>query len=300
MAPPVLSRATFVVVLAYVAAIGAAAVTLQLASELGLLWATVIADVVATLVVFAFSAGTNNSSMYDPYWSVAPVCIAGLWALHPEAQGEPARALLVVVLVNLWGWRLTLNWWRGWRGLDHEDWRYADMRPRAAWPYWLVSLAGFHGVPTVLVLLGCFALWPALVTGDRSLGIVDGIGALLTLAAIVLEALADGQLTDFRRQVAAARARGEVVEHPLLTTGLWAWSRHPNYLGEITFWIGLFVIGMGADPSAWWTAVGPVAMLLLFCFVSVPLIETRLRATRPQYADYSRRVPAILPWPPLR
>jgi steroid 5-alpha reductase family enzyme len=298
MAPPLISRSTGFVLTGYLLAFAAAAASRFATADLGLLPATAIADVVATLVVFGFSVATNNSSMYDPYWSVAPVCIAGYWWLHPEAEGNPVRAGIVVVLVSLWGWRLTTNWWRGWQGLGHEDWRYAGMRARAGRAYWLLAFTGFHFFPTVIVGLGCLALWPALVTGKLRFGVLDGVGIAITLTGILVEAIADQQLVRFKRDVAARRARGELVEHPLLTTGLWAWSRHPNYFGEITFWFGLFVIGFAANPGAWWTAVGPLAMVLLFTGVSVPLIETRLRATRPQYAEHAERVSALVPWPP--
>ena len=298
MAPPLVSRASLIVLIAYLTAFAAAAVSLVATAHLGLLAATAIADVVATIVVFGFSVGTNNASMYDPYWSVAPVCIAGCWWLHPGAQGDPVRAVVVVVLVNLWGWRLTYNWWRGWRGLGHEDWRYAGMRAHAGRAYWLLAFAGFHFFPTVIVYLGCLALWPALVSGKLPLGVIDGVGVGIALTGILVEAIADHQLVRFKREASARHARGESVERPLLTAGLWAWSRHPNYFGEITFWVGLFVIGLAADLGAWWAAVGPLAMVLLFTGVSVPLLDARLRATRPDYAEHAKRVSAIVPWPP--
>ncbi len=298
MAPPLVSRANLIVLLAYLAALGAAAVSLVVAADRGLLTATAIANVVATIVVFGFSVGTNNSSMYDPYWSVAPVCIAGWWGLHPGANGDPVRAVVVVALVNAWGWRLTYNWWRGWHGLGHEDWRYAGMRARAGRAYWPVAFAGFHFFPTVIVCLGCLALWPALVTGKLRFGVLDGVGTAIALTGILVESIADHQLARFKRDVVARRARGETVDHPLLTAGIWAWSRHPNYFGEITFWVGLFVIGLAADPGAWWTALGPLAMVLLFTGVSVPLIDARLRATRPDYAEHAKRVSGLVPWPP--
>jgi steroid 5-alpha reductase family enzyme len=283
------------VVLAYLAALSGATASLWLMSSIDLLWSTALADLVATCVVFAFSVGANNSSIYDAFWSVAPLGITGYWAAHPAAQGDPVRTVVVVALVVVWGCRLTYNWWRGWRGLEHEDWRYAAMRPRSGRAYWLVSLAGFHLFPTTVVFLGCLPLWCALVVGTRPFGWLDAVGAGVTMSSIVVEAVADRQLARHRGAVAAARARGETIEHPLLTEGLWAWSRHPNYLGELGFWAGLFIIGLAAQPTSWWTFAGLVAMGLLFTLVSVPLIENRLRATRPQYADYAARVPAILP-----
>jgi steroid 5-alpha reductase family enzyme len=89
-------------------------------------------------------------------------------------------------------------------------------------------------------------------------------------------------------------APGRIVDR-----GLWRWSRHPNYLGEVGFWWGLWLFGLAAAPGWWWTVVGPLVMVALFVFVSVPLMDDRSLARRPGYAEHMRRVPALLPWSPL-
>ncbi|HET6981340.1 MAG TPA: DUF1295 domain-containing protein, partial [Myxococcaceae bacterium] len=107
-----------------------------------------LADVAATLVVFAFSVRHDNSSVYDPYWSVAPICIAAYWA---GTGGVDLRALLVVLLVTAWGTRLTANWVARWRGLRDEDFRYVEIRSKAGRLYWPASLLGIHLLPTAWV-----------------------------------------------------------------------------------------------------------------------------------------------------
>jgi steroid 5-alpha reductase family enzyme len=72
--------------------------------------------------------------------------------------------------------------------------------------------------------------------------------------------------------------------------------RHPNYFGEISFWWGLWLFGVAADPGFWWTIVGPLVMTALFTFISVPMIDRRLRAKKPGYIDPMRRTPAVIPW----
>jgi steroid 5-alpha reductase family enzyme len=106
-------------------------------------------------------------------------------------------------------------------------------------------------------------------------------------AAIALETAADRQLHRFTRDPAN---RGRVADR-----GLWRYSRHPNYLGEIGFWWGLWLFAVAAAPAWWWTIAGPIAMVLLFTFVSVPLMDRRSLERRPAYADHMRRVPALLP-----
>ncbi|GER85146.1 hypothetical protein KTAU_37810 [Thermogemmatispora aurantia] len=288
-----MKRAFAIVTLAYVLALGVAWVTLQLLQQS---WpplaALAVADAVATIVVFVFSVLTNNSSLYDPYWSVAPIPIALFWLLQPGSDGlANARHVLIFVLLCLWALRLTLNWARRWHGLEHEDWRYVDIRKSTGHWYWPVSLLGIHLMPTVLVFLGCLSLWPNLSDRGTPLVLTDGLAALVTLAAVTIEALADQQMEHFRTRPAAERGP--------LPPGLWSWSRHPNYFGEVLFWWGLYLFVLAAHPAFWWTIIGPLAMLALFLGISIPLMERHLLAKYPaSYAEYQRRVSPFFPWPP--
>jgi steroid 5-alpha reductase family enzyme len=268
---------------------GLAAALAASALEGAPLWQIIaVADVAATLVIFAFSFAFNNSSFYDPYWSVAPMAVAPALALSASLSAPGLRRALLTVLVCAWGARLTYNWARGFPGFHHEDFRYVDLRRKTGRAYWLVSLFGLHLMPTVTVYLGMLALLPALVTGDRPVGLLDGLGLLLTALSILLEATADEQLRAFRRENPAP---GRIMDR-----GLWGYCRHPNYLGEMGFWWGLYLCGLGADPSAaWWTAAGPLWITALFVFISVPLIDQRSLARRPGYREHMARVPALLP-----
>ena len=283
------------VALCYLAALAAAAGVVYSGERLGLgspLAACAAADVAATIVVFAFSVGFNNSSFYDPYWSVAPMVIAPFLAAQSGSlnRANSTRQLIVLTLVAIWGARLTWNWVRGWTGLGHEDWRYRDIRAKAGTLYWPASFLGLHFFPTVLVLLGCGALWPALAVGTAPLGALDLAALVVTGGAIWIEGSADNQL---RRFVRAQHGPGTICKD-----GLWAWSRHPNYFGEVSFWWGLFLFGWAADSTVHWTIVGPLAMTGLFVFVSVPLLDKRSLARRPQYAEHMKKVSRLIPLPP--
>jgi steroid 5-alpha reductase family enzyme len=248
-----------------------------------------VADVVATGVVFAASALLVNASLYDPYWSVAPPVIAAAWLASGEADGDGTRAAVVLVLVTLWGVRLTANWATGWRGLRQEDWRYRDLResPNGGLPFWAVSLLGIQLMPTLLVFLGMLPVWPAVAHGGHGFGVLDVVAVVVTVAAIATEATADLQLRAFARD---PRNRAAIAD-----TGLWAWSRHPNYLGQIGFWWGLWLFALAADPSWWWTVIGPLAMVGLFTFVSIPLMDARSLRRRPGYAEHMATVGALIP-----
>jgi steroid 5-alpha reductase family enzyme len=286
------TRAFSLIAMAYAAGMVAAAITVvgitAVAPDVNPMMRAFWADIVATCVIFGFSKTHNNSSFYDAYWSVAPVPIAVYWALVPEAAGADAlRQLVVGTLLSAWAIRLTYNWARGWTGLDHEDWRYIDQREFAGSFYWLVSFAGLHMMPTLMVFAGCLALWPSLVTGTQPFGALDVAAAVITAGAILLEGTADQQLRRFRLSQPPAGS--------ILDTGVWSYCRHPNYLGEIGFWWGLYLFALAADPAAWWTGGGAVAITLLFRFVSLKLIDDRMLKSRPDYRARMERVPALLP-----
>lgn len=244
------------------------------------------ADVVATLVVYAFSIRLDNGSVYDPYWSVAPPLIALYW-IGLASPASALRQVVVTALVFVWSIRLTCNWARGWQGLHQEDWRYTDLYEKA--PKWLISLTGIHLFPTLQVYLGCLALVPALARGGAPFGALDGVAMIVTGGAVLIELVADEQL----RRFAARKQPGDIMSE-----GMWSWSRHPNYFGELGFWWGLFLFGLSADASYWWTIIGPVAMTLMFHFASIPMLDRRSLERRPGYAEHMQRVNALIPWWP--
>ena len=251
-----------------------------------------LADVVATLVVFGFSFLLRNSSMYDPYWSVQPVVIAAFWWWWPtDAEPDSLRRILATVLLVAWSVRLTGNFFYGWRGLSQEDWRYVNLQKANGRAYLLVSLTGIHLFPTVLVYSGCIPLMPALNTGGRPWNAIDVLATIVTAVAVLLETAADWQLHRF--------VRTNTEPGRTLDTGLWAWSRHPNYLGEILLWWGLAFFGYAAGGPLW-VFGGALAITLLFVFISIPMIEKRSFARRPEYAQYCRLVPMLLPFIPFR
>lgn len=285
--PPDRAGSLALCAVAYLVAAVVAVLVLRWLDDLHPIVAVAVADVAATLVVFGFSVALDNSSVYDPYWSVAPLLIGLYFAFEASDGASRLRRVVVLVLVALWGVRLTANWIRRWSGLEHEDWRYAEMRPKAGRAYWLVSLFGFHLMPTAIVFGGCLPLYWVLGS-SRPPGVIDVVAALVTLIAIGIEARADTELHRFQQR------RPDPGE--TLRTGLWGRCRHPNYLGEILFWWGLYAFVLGAAPGRWWTGFGAVVMTLLFVFISVPLIDERMVARRPGYRERMKRVPALLPF----
>jgi steroid 5-alpha reductase family enzyme len=255
-------------------------------------WArSLVAGLGATCLLWLVGLLRGNPSVFDPYWSIAPIAVAAAWASDPaSALACAPRQFIVLCLVGAWGLRLTYHWSRTFAGLDHEDWRYTDMRRTSGRLFPLVNLVVIHLLPTLMLLLACAAAYPALVTGTRPLGPLDAIAALWTLAAIVLEARADRIMRAFR---AGPRVPGQICE-----AGPWGWLRHPNYLGEIGFWWGLYLFSASAEPEAEWAALGPLVISALLMLYSAPALDRRMAARYPAYRAYMRRVPSLLPHRP--
>ena len=288
-----MTRAFSLCALAYVIALCVAVIIVYALGDRHPILIVFTADIAATLVIYAFARVFRNASFYDPYWSVAPLAIVLYYTLV-ASSGDVVliRQVFVVTLVFIWGIRLTLNWARQWRGLGHEDWRYANFRSKSKGWFWIVELMGIEMMPTTIVFLGCLSLYPALATGTNPFGVLDWIAIVVTAGAIILETTADEQLRKF---VKANSKPGKIM-----STGLWAYSRHPNYLGEIMLWWGLFLFALSADLSYWWVVVGPVAMTLLFIFISIPMMDKRSLERKPGYEEHMRKVPAMFPWVPKK
>ena len=291
--------------LAYVVTLGVGWITL-LALGQSPIWDMFWADIAATVAIFIFSRLYKNSSFYDAYWSVIPPLIALYWAFEATAIEATAieataieatavaiddtRAWLVVVLVWLWGIRLTVNWATYWPGLEHEDWRYGPIKTNAGKWNALADFSAIHLFPTVIVFVACLPIYAAVAMDARPLNWLDYVAAAVTALAIIIELLSDIQLHRFL----AHRKEGEIMK-----TGLWAYSRHPNYFGEWLFWAGLALFGIAAVPSAWWWVLpGAIAMLVMFLVASIPMIDKRSVERRPEYEAHMARVSGFVPWFP--
>lgn len=296
------------ILLAYaVALLAAAALWLDLPLLVALQQSSVleqafIADVIATLVIFGFSTAHQNASFYDAYWSVAPPILLAFFigaeriGFGAEPIGEAplfdTRLVVVSLLVGGWAIRLTHNWARGWQGLHHADWRYVDLQEKTGSLWCLVNLLGIHLFPTVLVFVGCIALYVCANPLAAPFNLFDVLALIVGGAALWLENRADNQLRAFRLD---PKNSGQT-----LTSGVWAWCRHPNYLGEIGFWVALYLFACGAaaqGPLAAfdWALWGPVSMLILFVFISIPMIDKRL-AGRAGFNEHKAKTYALLPF----
>lgn len=255
-----------------------------------LLWDSLIADLVMTVVVFVFSRALKNSSFYDAYWTVIPVFFLAYWIAERSPEASTARIVCVSVVVIAWSVRLTSNWARFYPGHPHEDWRYPMLREKHPKIEFWTDLMGIHVVPTLCVFAGMLPMYAAICLPGRAFGVVDVLATVLGLACVYLSLAADKQLRDF----AATKKPGEALKH-----GLWGLSRHPNYLGEIGFWVSLMIFGFAA-LTAWWLPLGAVTMIALFFGASIPMMEERSLERRPEYQEVIDTVPKLVPFPRRR
>ena len=243
------------------------------------------ADVAATLLVYLVSVPLGNASVYDPYWSVAPV------VMLPFAISEfgkwNAGTIALLVCVVYWGVRLTANWAYTFRGYAHQDWRYTMLREKTGAFYPLVSLLGIMLFPTLVVF---FCLLPALYyIQNGGVNWMTGLGFLLCLSAATLQLIADAQMHAFQTRVKNRAA--------ILRTGVWRHARHPNYLGEILMWWGVYLVTVSALPQLWPLGLGALLNTLMFLFISIPMAETRLSGYKEGFNAYVVETNRLLPLP---
>lgn len=287
-----MTKAYILICVSYLLALAAAWITLAFVADYHLLIQVLIADVVATIVIFAFSVVFKNSSFYDAYWSVIPMVIVG-YLISLQTDAELIRQLMLALVILLWGFRLTANWAYTWSGLDHVDWRYVNLQKKAGLLWWPLSFTGVHLYPTILVFLGCIPMYHALVIGTQPINGFDYLALTVGLVSVWIEFQSDRELHRFRD---VRHSRTEVLD-----TGLWSLCRHPNYLGEIGVWVSVLLFGYAAVGYAdYWMLAGSAAMILLFTIVSIPMIEKKLIEDKPGYVAYKAKTFSLIPLSKLR
>jgi len=242
-----------------------------------------IADVAATLFVYLVSLPLGNASVYDPYWSVAPVVIL------PLAIGQfgvwNTGTILLLACVSYWGVRLTANWAYTFQGYSHQDWRYSMLREKSGALYPLVSLFGIMLFPTMVVYVCTLPALHYIQVGGVNL--FTCLGFALCLSAATLQLVADIQLHRFQKQ---ANNRGAIIR-----SGVWRHARHPNYLGEILMWWGVYLVMLSVLPSLWPLGIGALVNTLMFLFISIPMAETRMAGYKEGFDRYVAETNRLLP-----
>lgn len=221
---------------------------------------------------------THVDSMWSLFFALAAYTAAGLMNVIS------VRAMLVLVLVTLWALRLFIYLTRRNWG-PHEDHRYVEIRNNNQPNFAFKSIYIIFGLQAVLAWIISISLFGG-ISSPAPINMLDYVGAAIILFGFCWETIADSQLSQFK---ANPNNKGKV-----LSSGLWRYSRHPNYFGECCVWWGFYCIALAG--GAWWAIVSPVLMtLLLFKVSGVSLLEKTITERRPAYADYMRRTNAFIP-----
>ncbi len=234
---------------------------------------------------FVVSLIRKRNDVADVAWGLGFVLLAWLSLYLFNDQG--LRGLVVCVLVSSWGFRLAWHIHTRNKGKT-EDYRYQKWR--LEWGKWFYIRSYLQVYLLQGGLLFLIAL-PVLIINQYSVGplnALDVVGLVVWLIGFVFEAVGDAQLTRFIKNPAN---RGKLMQ-----TGLWAYTRHPNYFGEVTQWWGIWLFALSV-PFGWMTIVGPITITILILKVSgIPMLEEKL-AQHPDFAEYKRKVSNFIPLP---
>jgi steroid 5-alpha reductase family enzyme len=250
--------------------------------------ASAVAIAVLMVVTWAISLPLRNVSIVDFVWGLGFVVVA--WVSYVVGDGLAERKLLLALMTTVWGLRLAL--YLLWRNAGQgEDPRYVALRRRrgerfAFQSLWLVF--GLQGVVMAVVSLPVQV--GSVPEQPDTLGAVEVVGVVVWAVGLFFEAVGDAQLARFK---ADPDHRGQVLDR-----GLWRYTRHPNYFGDISVWWGIWIVA-AATGVGLYAVVGPIVMTFFLLRVSgVPLLERTIATRRPAYDDYVARTNAVFPAPP--
>jgi steroid 5-alpha reductase family enzyme len=241
------------------------------------------------VVMWLISLALKNSSIVDIFWGTGFVLIAWLtFLLFPE--GYLPRKILSVLLVSIWGLRLSIHIFLRNKGKG-EDFRYQKWRNEAGPSWWYRSFFKVFLLQGILMWIISLPVVAAQVSPNGPLSILDYFGVAVWIIGFYFEAAGDYQLARFKSN---PENKGRV-----LNNGVWKYSRHPNYFGDAFQWWGFFILALSA--GYWWTLISPVIMTLLLIRVSgVALLEKTLKETKPGYREYVENTSAFIPMPPRK
>lgn len=262
-------------------------------SILSLLASNLLLLVALFLLLWLVTLKTRDVTPIDSVWALGMLFLgATSWF---QTSGDPGRKALLMVLCALWA--LRLGAYLFWRWRDHgPDRRYQTMFAKAkdqrGWGFAQASMRMVYATQAPLLFIVCLPVQLGQIDPTPAVGIIGMTGASIAIIGIGFETIGDWQLVRFRRDPAN---QGQV-----LMTGLWRYTRHPNYFGDACIWWGLYLIGAESFTGLF-ALPGPILLTwTLIKWSGVPTIEGRLKRKKPDYEDYVRRTSGFVPWFPRR
>lgn len=274
-----------VLLLIYVLAIAlGVALFLALVPYMHFLFAILIADISATTLVYLTGLIFKTPSVYDPYWSVQTFII--YLGLLFYFNNWNIFTIIPLVTIGLYSVRLTLNFIIGFNSLKYVDWRYKMLKEKTGKIFQLVNYLGINMFPTLVVYLASVPLFVFASLSFDSYSYFSLIGSGIILLGTLLELIADIEMKKF---IKVRKSRSEIIN-----IGLWKYSRHPNYLGEILIWFGVALILLIPHIEyAYWIS-GALVNLIMFLVISIPMEEKHMMEYKPGMLDYKKTTSMLL------
>jgi steroid 5-alpha reductase family enzyme len=241
------------------------------------------------VLLWLVSIKIKNVSIVDLFWGFGFVVASAVYFIG--SAGFDTRKVLLMTMVTIWGLRLSI--YLSWRNLGKgEDFRYRKFRKDFGEDrYWWYSFFSVFLLQGFLMWLISAPLLGAQYYAGIELGPLDFIGIAIWAIGLFFESVGDMQLARFKADTAN---KGNVLD-----TGLWHYTRHPNYFGDAAVWTGYGLICL--STGSYWPVLGSVLMIALIIKVSgVALLEKTLNTTKPGYSEYVRKTSAFIPWFPRK
>lgn len=250
--------------------------------------------VVVMLGLWLVALRLKDVSFVDGVWPLGMLMLAlATWPRTPDS--DDTRRFLLLWLVGIWALRLGIHLLRRWK-LQGADGRYVsiveDQEKKKGWSFGKTALLFVFLPQAFLGWLTSLPVQLGQVAADPGVGWIGWAGAVLAVVGIAFESIGDAQLSAFRKNPAN---KGKVLD-----TGLWRWTRHPNYFGDACVWWGLYAIAAETTPGLW-SIAGPIFLTFtLTRWSGIGMTEKAISKSRPGYAEYVARTSAFIPWPPKK
>jgi len=258
-----------------------------MSGNVDVLAASALAILVLMVITWVVSIALRNVSIVNIVWGVGFVMVA--WVSSLTGDGDHDRSNLLTAMIAVWGMRLTVFLWRRNYGTG-EDHRYRSMRKQQGDGFAARSLVTVFLFQGLLMWVVSLPVQLAMVSENESVGTLTVIGVCVWGVGFFFESVGDSQLASFK-----ANPENEGL---LLTSGLWKYTRHPNYFGDACVWWGIFIVA-AETTDARYGVIGPILMTFLLLKVfGVPHLERSLSSHKPGHSDYAKRTSPFIPRPP--
>lgn len=247
-----------------------------------------IVTLIWTTYLGIFSLLFKNIEIFKLFWFIAPIFLVTIYAKTITELN--IQSYLIIICLGLWSLKSVINWIIRFKNLIEKDWRqiYYEEKYQKWWP--IFNLFAYHFGPMIIIYLGIVPIFYYISYSTfKNINLSTIIGLLIMIAGIIIEMLADEQMNKFKRITKDQLSVNQ--------TGLWKFSRHPNYLGELMVWWGSYLMMLSLDESKFLLFLGPLLITLLILIIRIPLMEKHELKNKYDYKEYMENTNILLIFP---